>query len=207
VGYLEELNGTKKFCFCWASIRLPRGKLAIRISCKKFLETGHEQTIRVTLTKDPRAQLPTVTVKVKLEVTLNGAAVFMDDSFPGPVHGFGGIGRALLINAGKHRIKIALPGYQTFETEICSLIRNLPPRPTRLRAVSPRLDLSLRSRPLLRLLSRADGVQKLPGKRPIPTSMCCAATGRRSRQRASFRRCGRSASNRFSATTNRAMMP
>jgi len=41
----------------------------------------------------------------------------VDDSFVGPVHDFGGLGRALLVSPGRHRIKIALPGYQTFETE------------------------------------------------------------------------------------------
>jgi hypothetical protein len=40
----------------------------------------------------------------------------VDDSFVGPE--FGGVGRALLVSPGKHRIKVALPGYQTFETEI-----------------------------------------------------------------------------------------
>jgi PEGA domain len=36
----------------------------------------------------------------------------------GHVGEFNGVGKALLVAPGKHRIKISLPGYQTFETEI-----------------------------------------------------------------------------------------
>jgi hypothetical protein len=31
---------------------------------------------------------------------------------------FGGVGKALLVEPGKRRIRIMLPGYQTFETDI-----------------------------------------------------------------------------------------
>jgi hypothetical protein len=119
VGYLDELKGSQKV------LLLPGDhEVAVRQSGYKdykqkvLVEPGQKQTIRVTLTKDPRVQVPTVTAEVKIEVTPSRAAVFMDDSFLGPVHDFGGTGRALLISPGKHRIKIALPGYHTFETEI-----------------------------------------------------------------------------------------
>src|SRR5438105_4355546 len=44
-----------------------------------------------------------------------------EGGFVGNVHEFTGVGRAMLVSPGKHRIKIALPGYQTFETEITLL--------------------------------------------------------------------------------------
>jgi hypothetical protein len=47
----------------------------------------------------------------------------VDDGFVGTVQEFGGVGRGMLVNPGKHRVKIALPGYQAFETEV-----NLLPR-------------------------------------------------------------------------------
>jgi len=59
-----------------------------------------------------------IAAKVKLEVTPDRAAVFLDDSFVGHVKEFGGVGRKMLVSPGKHRIKIALPGYRTFETEV-----------------------------------------------------------------------------------------
>ena len=49
------------------------------------------------------------------------AAVFVDDRFVGHVGEFDGARQALLLAPGKHRIKITLPGYQTFETEVEAL--------------------------------------------------------------------------------------
>ncbi len=119
VGYLEELKGSNKVLLLPGEHQIAARQCGYRDFTQKILvEPGQKQTIRVSLTKDPRAQLPRATAEVKLEVTPSRAAVFMDDSFVGPVHDFGGMGRALLISPGKHRIKIALPGYQAFETEI-----------------------------------------------------------------------------------------
>lgn len=119
VGYLDELKGNQKV------LLLPgKHEILVRESGYKaftqqiVVEPGQKRAVPVSLAKDPRAQLPAVTAEVKLVVTPGRAAVFMDGNFLGPVHDFGGIGRALLISPGKHRIKIALPGYQTFETEI-----------------------------------------------------------------------------------------
>jgi hypothetical protein len=42
----------------------------------------------------------------------------VDGLFVGHVGEFEGMGRGMLVAPGTHEIKIALPGYQTFETEI-----------------------------------------------------------------------------------------
>ena len=68
--------------------------------------------------KDPRTHAPQITSQVKLEVNPERAAVFLDNAFVGHVSEFSGLGRAMLLNPGTHRIKIELPGYQAFETEI-----------------------------------------------------------------------------------------
>ena len=47
--------------------------------------------------------------------------MFLDDAFVGHVHELGGVGRSLLVSPGRHRIKIALPGYRPFETEVSLL--------------------------------------------------------------------------------------
>lgn len=60
---------------------------------------------------------------MRLEVTPERAAIFLDGAFVGHVQEFGGLGRAMLLSPGRHRIKIALPGHRTFETEV-----NLLPR-------------------------------------------------------------------------------
>jgi hypothetical protein len=70
------------------------------------------------MAKDPRAQYPTVSAEVKLSIDPDRAAVFVDDQYAGHAREFGGAGRAMLLSPGKHHIKITLPGYQSFETEI-----------------------------------------------------------------------------------------
>jgi PEGA domain-containing protein len=118
VGYLSELKGDRRV------LLLPgEHQVSVRQSGYKdftqtvLVEPGHKQTVNVALVKEPGARPPAVTAEIKLTVTPSRAAVFVDDSFVGPVHDFGGLGRALLVSPGRHRIKIALPGYQTFETE------------------------------------------------------------------------------------------
>lgn len=72
----------------------------------------------MTLQKDPRVHLPTVTAEVKLVITPERAAVFVDDVYVGHVDEFNGVGQALLVAPGKHHFKVSLPGYQTFESEV-----------------------------------------------------------------------------------------
>jgi len=55
---------------------------------------------------------------VKINVAPSRAAVFLDGRFVGHVGEFQGMGRSLEIAPGTHRIKITLPGYKTFETDI-----------------------------------------------------------------------------------------
>ncbi len=119
VGYLDELNGTKKVML------LPgEHEIAVRQSGYKdftqkvVVEPGKKAILQVRMERDPRFQYPAVFAQVKLEVTPDRAAVFLDDGFVGHVKEFGGVGRKMLVSPGKHRIKIALPGYRTFETEI-----------------------------------------------------------------------------------------
>ena len=65
----------------------------------------------------PRAVTPDVTATLKLSVDPRRAAVFLDDRYVGHASEFGGL-HSMLIGPGKHRIKVGLPGYRTFETEV-----------------------------------------------------------------------------------------
>jgi hypothetical protein len=119
VGYISELKGPRKVLLLPGDHTIEVRHLGYKNFVEKIVvEPGQPQTISVTLAKDPRAQLPTVTAEIKLEVTPDRAAVFVDGGFIGPVRDFGGLGRALLVEPGKHRIKIAMPGYQPFETDV-----------------------------------------------------------------------------------------
>src|SRR5215475_10106225 len=119
VGYLKELKGDKKL------LLLPgEHDIAVRQSGyddfeqKVVVEPGQVHTVVVRLTLSPRAITPDVTATLKLDVQQGRAAVFLDGRFVGHAGEFGGVGHSMLISPGKHRIKVELPGYRTFETEV-----------------------------------------------------------------------------------------
>jgi hypothetical protein len=124
VGYLHELKGSKKL------LLLP-GEHNITVKQGGYLDfvqnvsvrAGEKQAIGVKMEKDTRVIMPTVTAEIKLEVKPNRAAVLVDGVFVGHIAEFEGPGKALLVAPGKHKIKISLAGYHTFETDI-DLIAN-----------------------------------------------------------------------------------
>lgn len=119
IGYLSELKGSKKLLLLPGDheITVRQGGY-IDFVQKVTVRAGEKQSLDVKMEKDTRVQLPQVTAEIKLEVKPNRAAVFVDGVFVGHVAEFGGVGKALLVAPGKHQIKISLPGYQTFETDI-----------------------------------------------------------------------------------------
>jgi PEGA domain len=124
VGYLKELGGSKK-------VLLMPGEHDVVVrhsgykdfSQKVVVEPGRKQVLNIALEADPQAQYPQVTAEVKMSVKPRRAAVFVDDRFVGHVDEFDGANQGLLLAPGRHRVKILLPGYQTFETEI-TLVAN-----------------------------------------------------------------------------------
>lgn len=119
VGFVKELKGNKKVLLLpgkhQASVRQAG---YIDFNQDVVVEPGGTTIVIVRMDKDPRAQLPSVTGEVKLKVTPDRAAVFVDGKFAGYVHEFGGLNRAMLIAPGKHHVKISLPGYRDFEVDI-----------------------------------------------------------------------------------------
>ncbi|MGA7299674.1 MAG: PEGA domain-containing protein, partial [Candidatus Sulfotelmatobacter sp.] len=119
VGYLQELKGSKKLLLLPGEheITVRQGGY-IDFAQKVTVRAGETQTIEVKMEKDTRVQFPHITAQIKLEVNPNRAAVFVDGVFVGHVAEFSGVGRALLVAPGKRKIRITLPGYQDFETDI-----------------------------------------------------------------------------------------
>jgi hypothetical protein len=119
VGYLKELKGAKK-------VLLLPGEHTIVVRQNGYqdftqsvlVQPGEKQVVQVDMTKAPTGQMPTVWSEVKIAVNPSRAAVFLDGRFVGHVGEFEGAGHALLVAPGDHKIKIALPGFKTFETEI-----------------------------------------------------------------------------------------
>lgn len=121
VGYLKELTGSKK-------VLLLPGQHTISVrqngyqdwTQKVVLQPGQTQIIRVAMNKAPTGPMPPEDelVTIKVNVNPSRAAVFLDGRFVGHVGEFEGVGKALQVTPGAHRIRIALPGYATFQTDI-----------------------------------------------------------------------------------------
>ena len=125
VGYLKELKGNKK-------IMLLPGQHEISVRQAGYnsftqtlvVEPGRVHTLRLQMTPDGRPlRLGPDAAELRLTVNPNRAAVFVDDGYVGHAAEFGGAFHSMLLSPGKHRIKVELPGYRTFETEV-----NLLPR-------------------------------------------------------------------------------
>jgi len=65
--------------------------------------------------------MPATTSEIKLDVTPDRAAVFLDGAYAGSVSDFKGVGHGMLVEPGKHTIKIDLAGYRPFETSVTLL--------------------------------------------------------------------------------------
>lgn len=119
VGYLKELKGDKKVMLLPGEHEISVRQAGLEDFVRKIVvEPGQKQIVRVAMQKSAGWQTPLTTAELKLTVQPSRAAAFLDDRYVGHVGEFGGKFHSMLIGTGKHRIKIELPGYRTFETEI-----------------------------------------------------------------------------------------
>ncbi|MGB9071918.1 MAG: PEGA domain-containing protein [Terriglobales bacterium] len=126
VGYLNELKASKK-------VLLLPGEHTISVRQNGYqdftqrvvLQPGQTQLVRVTMDKAATGPMPPDAdlATIKINVNPSRAAVFVDGRFVGHVGEFGGLGRAMQVVPGSHHIRIALPGYATFQTDINPLPR------------------------------------------------------------------------------------
>ncbi|HLZ43564.1 MAG TPA: PEGA domain-containing protein [Candidatus Sulfotelmatobacter sp.] len=145
VGYLKELKGNKR-------VLLLPGEHVVSVRQNGYqdftqrvvLRPGQKLTVEVAMQKAATGAEPASWSTVKIDVNPPRAAVFLDGSFVGHVAEFEGLGRALLVAPGTHNIKITLPGYKTFETEINPLAhQKVELKTTLLKSDVPNNDPSL----------------------------------------------------------------
>jgi len=140
VGYLKELKGSKK-----VSLLPGEHEIVVRqdgyqdFSQRLTLRPGETQLVRVAMEKGITGPMPKQTASVKIEVKPERAAVFVDGLFVGHAGEFEGAGRAMLIAPGEHHIRVILPGYSSFETDINPLANQ---------KVSVKTELAKSSEPL-----------------------------------------------------------
>jgi hypothetical protein len=119
VGYVKELAGDKK-------LMLLPGKHEVVVRQAWFdelveqviLEPGQVREINVKLIKSARMPSREATGELKISATPSRAAVFVDNQYAGHVDEFDGVGKAMLLTPGQHRVRIALPGYLPFDTVV-----------------------------------------------------------------------------------------
>lgn len=157
VGYLNELKLSKK-------VLLLPGDHTISVRQNGYqdfsqtivVQPGKTDIIRVAMNKAPTGPMPpdAELATIKINVNPSRAAVFMDNRFVGHVGEFGGLGRALQVVPGTHHIRIALPGYATFQTDINPLPRQ---------KVEVKTDLVKSETPLAEPLLKGETNSMLPG--------------------------------------------
>jgi uncharacterized membrane protein len=119
VGYLKELKGSKKLLLLPGEHEISVREAGYQsVDQNVNVQPGQPIMLKVALAKDPRAQMPRTSGEIKLSIDPDRAAVFVDDQYAGHAGEFSGGGRAMLLSPGKHNIKISLPGYQSFTTDI-----------------------------------------------------------------------------------------
>jgi|HubBroStandDraft_3_1064219.scaffolds.fasta_scaffold98645_1 hypothetical protein len=119
VGYLGELWGPKRI------LLIPGDhELAVRqAGYKDFTETLTVEPkelllVPVKMQKETSDTWPSVTAELKVDVSPDRAAVFVDNRFLGHAGELGGAFHSMLLSPGTHKIKVELPGYQSFETDV-----------------------------------------------------------------------------------------
>jgi hypothetical protein len=119
-GYVKELKGNRK-------VMLPPGEheILIRqagykdITQKIVIQPDQIQTIAVVLEENPKEIYPGAdAAELRLDILPKRAAVFVDDGYMGHGGDFGGRFHSMLLSPGKHRLKVTLDGYKTYEMQI-----------------------------------------------------------------------------------------
>ena len=119
LGYVNELKGNNKVLLVPGKHEISIRQVGYKDQTEEIVvEPGRTTLVAVQMERDPSYKYPSVKGEVKLQVTPDRAAVFVDGNYAGYVHQFGGVKRAMVIAPGRHHIRIALPGYRDFETDI-----------------------------------------------------------------------------------------
>lgn len=119
VGYVSELHGYDKVTLLPGMHDIVVRQAGYTDFQQKInVQPATRITIRLALQKDPRVQYAKNPAELKLDVKPIEAGVFLDGAFAGYGQEFQGVGRAMLVNPGAHRIKFVLPGFEEYETEV-----------------------------------------------------------------------------------------
>jgi len=119
VGYLSELKGRKKLLLLPGNHELSVRQAGYQDFTQKIVvEPQLILTVPVKMQKASGNTWPSVTAELKVDVKPGRSAVFVDDRYLGHAGELGGAFHSMLLSPGTHRIKVELPGYKTFESDV-----------------------------------------------------------------------------------------
>ena len=119
VGYLGELWGPRRILLLPGDHELSVRQAGYKDFTEKLtVEPKVLLLVPVKMQKDANDEWPKVTAELKVDVEPHRAAVFVDDRFLGHAGELGGAVHSMLLSPGTHKIKVELPGYQPFETNV-----------------------------------------------------------------------------------------
>jgi hypothetical protein len=119
VGYVDELKGRKTLHLGIGSHEILVREVGYKDwSQRVTLAAGGLQNLVVKLEVDPSVKYSVENAELKIHALPGNAAVFVDGKYAGSVHDFGGVGHSMLLPPGKHTIKLSMPGYQDYVTEM-----------------------------------------------------------------------------------------
>jgi hypothetical protein len=125
-GYVKELKGSRKVMLASGEHEVLIRQAGYKdITQKIVIRPDQIQTIAVVLEENPKEIYPgSNAAELRLDILPKRAAVFVDDGYMGHGGDFGGRFHSMLVSPGKHRFKITLDGYKTYETEIDAVANN-----------------------------------------------------------------------------------
>jgi PEGA domain len=119
-GYVKELKGDRKVMLSPGEHEISVRQAGYKDFTKRIaVEADQVQTIDVVMEEDAKAIYPGANAtELRLDIRPKRAAVYVDGGYLGHGSDFGGRFHSMLVTPGKHRLKISLDGYHTYETEI-----------------------------------------------------------------------------------------
>jgi len=120
VGLVRDLRGSSRLVLVPGERQLSFKLIGYQdVEQTIVVEPGRMARYRITMNEAPDLTYPDEadTAQVRLTVEPAEAAVFVNGNYVGHVDRFDGR-KGMLLSAGAYRFTIALPGYQSFETEL-----------------------------------------------------------------------------------------
>jgi hypothetical protein len=125
-GYVKELKGNRKVMLSPGEHEISIRQAGYKDFTKKLVvEPDQIQTIDVVMEENTKAINPgNNAAELRLDIRPKRAAVFVDGGYMGHGSDFGGRFHSMLVSPGKHRLKVTLDGYRTYDTEVNVLPSN-----------------------------------------------------------------------------------